>query len=89
MGYGWIKLRLSPLHQAERLPSPLAGEGVIASAMTDEGYSEAILLCFNTLKSCKYLLRKTPHPTFADAKATFSRTGRRRSAGGVVAAERS
>jgi hypothetical protein len=54
-------------------------------SMTDEGYREA--------RSCRHaskpdfepltlsvvagLLRKTPHPTFADAKATLSRKGRR------------
>jgi hypothetical protein len=46
--------------------------------MTDEGSREAILQGFNALIKLKNFLRKTPHPTFACAKATFSRKGRRK-----------
>jgi hypothetical protein len=54
-------------------------------SMTDEGYREARScrddpkpdfepLTFSVVAG---LLRNIPHPTFADAKATFSRKGRR------------
>jgi hypothetical protein len=54
-------------------------------SMTDEGSREA-RECRDaptpefeplTLSVVAGLLRKTPHPTFANAKATFSRKGRR------------
>jgi hypothetical protein len=45
-------------------------------SMTDEGYgvSHPPAPLAATLQD---FLRNTPHPTFADAKATFSRRGRR------------
>jgi hypothetical protein len=59
------------------IPSPPAGEGVIASAMTDEGYgvSHPPVPLAATLEG---FLRNTPYPTFADAKATFPRKGGRK-----------
>jgi hypothetical protein len=46
-------------------------------SMTDEGYgvSHPPIHAGSIIAG---LLRKTPHPTFADAKATFSRKGRRK-----------
>jgi hypothetical protein len=60
-------------------------EKVVAGWRPDEGYREASSCCdaskpdFEplTLSVVAGLLRKTPHPAFADAKATFSRKGRR------------
>ncbi len=46
-------------------------------SMTDEGFREAIPDTVVQIESGDGLCH-TPHPTFADAKATFSRRGRRK-----------